>query len=135
VKPSINLGNFEFTPVSIKISGQPPVEQWTTPLRFALWCQRASPWWIGDLLNSGDKAFGEVFSQACEGAISGEMLQRYESVARRVPAEVRRPSLSWSAHAAVARLSVPQQRSLLLQAEEAGWSSEELRKKARQMNE
>ncbi|MCA9247678.1 MAG: hypothetical protein KDA42_11195 [Planctomycetales bacterium] len=133
MKPSIALGKFEFTPVSIKISGRPAVEEWAAPLRFALWCQRASPWWIGDLLNAGDEAFGEMFSQVCEGEISGDMLQRYESVARRVPAEVRRPNLSWSAHAAVARLPIEQQRRLLLQAEEEGWSSEVLRKKARQV--
>ena len=80
-----------------------------------------------------DKVPARLFQMVIEGEISGEMLQRYESVARRVPAEVRRPGLSWSAHAAVARLSVAQQRALMLQAEEEGWSSEVLRKKARQI--
>ena len=131
MKPSISVGKFAFTPVSIEIDGRPPIEQWAAPLEFALWCQRASPWWIGDLLNSGDAAFGEMFSQICDGEISGEMLQRYESVARRVPAENRRPNLSWSAHAAVARLPVDQQKVWLRRAEEEGWSSEELRRKAR----
>ena len=65
--------------------------------------------------------------------MSGDMLQRYESVARRVPAQNRRPALSWSAHAAVARLSHDQQRNMLLLAEQNGWSSEELRVRVRDM--
>ena len=132
MKPSISLGKFEFTPVSIRFTGKPPLDEWAAPLRFALWCQRASPWWIGDLLNAGDAAFGEMFSQICDGEISGEMLQRYESVARRVPRENRRPGLSWSAHAAVARLPYQQQRRMLKLAEENGWNSEQLRVKARE---
>ena len=55
-----------------------------------------------------------------------------ESVARRVPRENRRANLSWSAHAAVARLPYAQQRKMLREAEENGWSSEQLRVKARQ---
>jgi hypothetical protein len=133
MQPKIALGNFEFLPAAVKVRGKPPVEDWAGPLQFAIWCQRASPWWIGDLLNSGDARFGEAFSQACEGHVSSEMLQRYESVARRVPPRVRNPSLSWSAHAAVARLSSDQQRLMLQRAETNGWNSEQLRKKVREM--
>ncbi len=131
MEPKISLNNFQFLPCSVRVTGKPPIEDWIGPLQFALWCQRASPWWIGDMLNAGDARFGEEFSQACEGLISGDQLQRYESVARRVPAENRRASLSWSAHAAVARLPHAQQRSMLAQAERSGWTSEVLRRKAR----
>jgi hypothetical protein len=61
------------------------------------------------------------------------MLNRYASVARRVPIENRVASLSWSAHAAVARLPLNLQKRLLLDAERHGWTSEELRMKAREM--
>ncbi|MEM8864357.1 MAG: hypothetical protein AAGF31_02290 [Planctomycetota bacterium] len=100
-------------------------------MHFALWCQKAGPWWIGDLLNAGEDQFGEAFSQMCEGAISAEMLNRYASVARRVPIDNRLASQSWSAHAAVARLDGPLQKRFLRQAEKLGWSSEELRVKVR----
>ena len=132
MEPKISLGKFQFLPCSVKVTGRPPIEDWSGPLQFALWCQRASPWWIGDMLNAGDAHFGEVFSQACEGLISGDQLQRYESVARRVPAQNRRPGLSWSAHAAVARLPHARQRSMLKAAEKNGWNSDELRKKVRE---
>lgn len=128
MKPKISLGGFDFLPSSVDVRGKPPLDDWRGPLQFALWCQRASPWWIGDLLNAGDAAFGESFSQVCEGHISGDQLQRYESVARRVPARNRREALSWSAHAVVARLASDDQRRMLKQAEEQGWTSEELRR-------
>ena len=68
----------------------------------------------------------------CEGTLSTEMLNRYASVARRVPIENRRPCLSWSAHAAVARLPHHLQKRLLLDAERQGWTSDDLRVKARE---
>jgi len=102
----LTVGKFRFTETGLEVRGHPTVEEWEVPLQFALWCQRASPWWIGDMLNSGDAHFGEMFSQVCNGPVSADQLQRYESVARRVPPENRRATLSWSCHAAVARLPV-----------------------------
>lgn len=131
-QPTLRIGPFLLTACSARLVESRNVEDWVGPLQFALWCQRASPWWIGDLLNAGDAEFGESFSQACEGKISGEMLQRYESVARRVPPENRRPDLSWSSHVMVARLTSADQRKMLHLAEENGWSSEELRRHVRQ---
>ncbi len=131
-EPKISLGKFQFLPSSVKINGRPPIEEWMGPLKFAIWCQKASPWWIGDMLNAGDAVFGEAFSQACEGYVSADQLQRYESVARRVPPQNRNPNLSWSSHASVARLSDKGQRKLLALAQRHGWNSEDLRKKARE---
>ena len=87
--PKISIGPFHFTSVGVRFSGKPELPEWKGPLQFALWCQRAGPWWIGDLLNAGEDRFGESFSQMCEGAVSAEMLNRYASVARRVPIENR----------------------------------------------
>ena len=129
--PKISIGKFEFLPSAVLVKGRPQLPEWEGPMQFALWCQRASPWWIGDLLNAGDAAFGESFSQVCEGSISGDQLQRYESIARRVPAKNRRENLSWSAHAVVARLTDDQQQFMLKQAEDRGWTSEDLRKEVR----
>ncbi len=131
-KPTISVGPFEFTSVGVRITGKPQIDDWRGPLQFALWCQRAGPWWIGDLLNSGEDYFGETFSQMCEGTLSTEMINRYASVARRVPIENRVASLSWSAHAAVARLPHPLQKNLLREAEKHGWTSDDLRIKARE---
>ena len=132
-EPKMALGPFEFRPANVKIQGKPPLDDWEGPLRFALWCQRASPWWIGDMINRGEDLFGEEFGEVCGDSLSTEMVSRYASVARRVPAQNRRPTLSWSAHAAVARLPHTQQRHMLIEAERRGWNSEDLRKKVQQL--
>lgn len=129
--PKLSVGPFHFTSVGVRIDGKPEVDHWRGPLQFALWCQRAGPWWIGDLLNAGEDDFGETFSQMCEGAISPDMVNRYAAVARKVPIENRLASQSWSAHAAVARLDRSVQRRWLLKAEKEGWSSEDLRVRVR----
>ena len=132
--PQFELGEFRFTSTSVVLNHRkpPPLEAWAGPLLFSLWAQQASPWWIGDLLNAGDAHFGEMFSQVCDGAISADQLQRYESIARRVPRENRRAGLSWSAHAAVARLPHAIQRRMLERAEQSGWSSTVLLRKVRE---
>jgi len=133
MQPKISLGKFQLHSTGILFDGHPPLDEWSGPLQLALWCQKASPWWIGDLLNWGESHFGEAFSQICEGHVSADQLQRYESVARRVPIENRRPSLSWSAHAAVARLPSEQQCLMLDRAERQGWNSEQLRVEVRRL--
>ena len=133
MQTKISLGDFQLEPAAVRVHGRPALAEWKGPLQFALWCQRASPWWIGDMINAGEDYFGEEFSQVCEGTLSTEMLSRYASVARRVPPENRHPNLSWSAHAAVARLAHREQRRLLKLAEKHGWNSDELRRQARRI--
>jgi hypothetical protein len=129
----LSVGPFQFTAVGVRITGSPRLADFKGPLEFALWCQRAGPWWIGDLLNAGEDRFGESFSQLCQDAVSTDQLSRYASVARRVPLANRRPALSWSAHAVVARLAHDQQRRMLREAERQNWSSDELRKQVQQL--
>ena len=132
-EPKMELGPFDFCPAHVKVQGRPPLEDWQGPLQFALWCQRASPWWIGDMINRGEDLYGEEFGEVCGDTLSTEMVSRYASVARRVPPRNRRPALSWSAHAAVARLPHSQQKTMLLQAERKGWNSDQLRKEVQQL--
>ena len=84
------------------------------------------------MINRGEDLYGEEFGEVCGDTLSTEMVSRYASVARRVPSQNRRPKLSWSAHAAVARLPHTEQRRFLTRAEKEGWNSNELRKKVRE---
>jgi hypothetical protein len=84
------------------------------------------------MINSGEDIFGEEFAAVWGETLSTEMVSRYASVARRVPAQNRRPALSWSAHAAVARLTHAEQRRMLALAEKEGWNSDDLNKKVRE---
>jgi hypothetical protein len=131
-EPQFRLGPFLFRSAAAHTTGRPQLDDYRGPLQFALWCQRASPWWIGDLVNAGEDVFGEEFGQVCGETLSTDMVSRYAAVARRVPPENRRPALSWSAHAAVASLDWADQRQLLAQAEQNGWNSDDLRRAVRQ---
>ena len=131
-EPHIDLGPFHFRPADVKVDGRPKIAEWKGPLQFALWCQRASPWWIGDMINAGEDLFGEEFAAAWGETLSTEMVSRYAAVARKVPARNRRPALSWSAHAAVARLPDDEQRRFLAEAEREGWTSDDLLKKVQE---
>ncbi len=85
------------------------------------------PWWWGDWLNYGERAYGETYTQAIE--VTGHKLQRlmnYKWVANAVDISVRRAALSWTHHRYVARLLPSQQRRWLGMAEAQGWSSTEL---------
>ena len=82
-EPKMALGPFEFRPANVTVQGRPPLADWQGPLQFALWCQRASPWWIGDMINQGEDLFGEEFGEVCGNTLSTEMVSRYASVDRK----------------------------------------------------
>ena len=129
----LSVGPFQFSSTGVRVVGKPELEAWKGPVQFAFWCQRAGPWWIGDMVNAGEDRFGEAFSQLGEGGVSTEMLSRYAAVARRVPIQNRLPGLSWSAHAMVARLPVERQRPVLERAEREGWDTTQIRDHVREL--
>lgn len=83
---------------------------------------------MGDWLMVMEERFPEKFSQAAELLeVSEGGLMEYIRVARRVPRSVRKPSLTWSHHRAVAALEVPAQKEWLARAEEQHLSHHQLR--------
>ena len=85
-------------------------------------------WWVGDWLNYGEEWFGEEHAQAIGMAgVEHKTLRNWQWVARRVPAELRNPELSWSHHRIVADLDNPADiRDVLKRADHEGWTTREL---------
>jgi hypothetical protein len=85
-------------------------EAWETALRNAEWIERASPWWVVDLVAFGRVKFHEDYTQALPDAIEDAdgfhqaKLRQAEWMADRWPASTRVPDQSYSAHRAVAKL-------------------------------
>ena len=96
-------------------------------LEFALWAQRGSPFWIGDLVVLGDTVFGDEFYQSLGSDWSIDMINRYMGVARLVPPDNRVDGLSWSHHSYVARVPQDRQRELLEHAKANGLTSTQFR--------
>ncbi len=105
------------------------IPEFVAAIQFAVWAQRASPFWIGDLLVEAELRFGDEIYNHLSGAWSAEAVDRWVGVARNVPRSLRVDGLSWSHHAAVSRVPMPWKRELLLAAKEHVWTSTELRKK------
>ena len=112
---------------------------WTPPheLELAEWARRgqrlgtagrASKWWIGDWLNYGAARYGEHYVRAA--AISGyevQSLMNMAYVGSRFEISRRRENLSWSHHAELAALPIPQQEAWLDRAASDRLSVHELR--------
>ena len=97
----------------------------------------ASPWWIGDWYNAGERAFGETASQARAisdriavhgNSMTPETVIDYASLARKFPPEERRESLTAFHYRTVRALEKPRALELLERAEREGWSSRDLKR-------
>jgi len=89
---------------------------------------RTSAWLIGDLLNHGEKIYGETYAQAeAVTGLSAGTLQNYTSVCSRIPRNRRRAAVPFSTHAEVAYKEPQEQEYWLDQAEQEAWTKAELR--------
>jgi hypothetical protein len=93
---------------------------------------RTSAWLIGDLLNFGEKVYGETYAQAAEATgLSPGTLQNYTSVCSRIPRSRRRAAVPFSTHAEVAYKEPEEQEEWLNRAEQQRWTKAELRAQMR----
>lgn len=95
---------------------------------------RAYPWMVGDLVNAGHDVFGEEFSQI-EDVLphSPQTIANYSSVARYIPRDRRRKTLSFSVHEAVAYLEPRAREKLLDMAERYDWKRDDMREAKREL--
>jgi hypothetical protein len=125
-------GPFVLMVAGVIATGSPTYDEWIGATTWVQKVEKASPFWIGDLLSYGECTWGEKYTQAIEA--TGHKvgyLMNVASVAQKIPAERRHPELSFSHHQEVAALSEPEQTEWLDKAEEEDWSSKDLRQHLR----
>lgn len=94
-------------------------------------------WWLGDWWNYGERAYGDMASQAAKDAVQDATGRDYDTVrsaawvASRFESERRRTHLSWSHHREVAALPPCEQDEWLDHAQSNGWSRSDLRNAVR----
>jgi N6-adenosine-specific RNA methylase IME4 len=94
-------------------------------------CEGAVLWWLGDWLNYGDRAYGEMYTQALEASdYSLSTLQNAKWVAGRVESSLRSELLPYKAHQEVASLDPSQQAEVLTIAAEKNLTVREIRRLA-----
>lgn len=88
---------------------------------------------LGDALRFGEDKFGESYAQAIDATravmrLKMKTIENAAWIASKIPAELRRDTLSLTHHEIVAKLSVDEQREFLDRAENEGLSTQELKK-------
>jgi hypothetical protein len=92
----------------------------------------ATSWWIGDLLNFGEKLYGDRYVEAMEATgLAYETLTNYASVCRKVARSRRREGLRFGHHAEVSSLEPLDQELWLDAAVANAWTRAELRDRLR----
>ena len=124
---------FILTPTACIVEGKPTYEQWAEALQRLQGVHRSVAWWIGDLLNYGERVYGETYTQAVEvTGLAVQTLMNYKWLAKAIPPEKRVEDLSLRAHLFIAREPEREREALLSYARERiargeGVSTEDIR--------
>lgn len=103
-------------------------DAWAKKLRGAAHQYRRSAWAIGDLLNEGERRFGEVYAQAAEETgLATQTLMNCKWVASAIKTSWRQETLSFSTHLEIARLPDELRQKTLEMAAKREWNSSDLR--------
>ncbi|MFH1486533.1 MAG: hypothetical protein ABIH46_10710 [Chloroflexota bacterium] len=124
------VGNFEFHRKGLVVNGSPSFEEWAEVYKALETMAGAIQLWMGDLLNYGEQAYGEKYSQFLDTRAYGT-LATWAWVARKVDFYTRSEQLPFEHHRKVAPLPPPEQERLLREAEKKGWSSSRLGEEVR----
>ena len=124
------IGNFEFTRKGMIVHGEPAFEEWADVVSSFLTIAGTIQLCLGDLLNYGEQAYGEKYSQFLDTRAYGT-LATWAWVARSVDIAIRSEQLPFEHHRRVAPLPPPEQDRLLREAERQGWSSSRLGEEVR----
>lgn len=129
VKP-ITIGHFTLTETGVDITGRPSFGEYQGALDFALRAQKASSWWVADLLRyAGTREdWNERIEAATDAAhISEKTAMNLKYVGENVARSRRRGDIDFSLHSEVASLPAEDQGEWLEKAATEGWSVRDLR--------
>jgi hypothetical protein len=121
-------GPFELTRTAAIAMCDATFDEWAATFK---WCQaveKASPFWVGDLVAYGEQKYGEMYAQAMDATrYSYGTLANAAYVARRVESSRRREHLSFGHHQEVAPLPPQEQTEWLDKAEVQELTIQQLR--------
>jgi len=128
IDPIAEHGPYDLTKTGVFERESATYDQWQAAI---MWCQdveKASPFWVGDLLLLGDK-FGEEASQVLEASGYAEQTARNtKHVCKVIPPERRRQNLSFALHQEVAAVpDVDEQEKWLDKCEQEDLTRDQLR--------
>lgn len=120
-------GPFLLLPMGLSVVGTPTFTQWEEACHWVQQVEKASPFWIGDLLAYGDK-FGEMASQVLEATEYAEKTcANAKYTCNAIPPERRRPNVPYAHHHEIAPLPPAEQDEWLKKCEDEQLTREQLR--------
>lgn len=103
-------------------------DQFDALMHWAAQLHESSCWLIGDLINYGEKVYGQTYAQAMEATgLAEQTLTNYASVCGRIPRSRRRLGLKFGVHAEVAYMPPKERDQWLKTAATNGWGRSRLR--------
>jgi hypothetical protein len=126
---SYREGPFLFGPTSLQVLGSASFDQWAATGSRLKTSMRAVHWWLGDWILYGERAHGQIYSQAVDASgFDYSTLRNDRRTCLRIEAERRRPQLSFDHHLCVCELEPIAQEELLTRAVAHDWSRDQLRR-------
>lgn len=131
----IRLPGFSLEARAVVVTGRPTIEEWTAAMQLAVAAERASPYWIGDLMAYAEGR--EDYKKKLDHAIgltgaSYQTIVNLAYISRHVEEPERQIAPSISHAAEVAPLARPDQTKWLNKANREGWTRQELRQNIKQ---
>ena len=97
--PPVNPHAVEYGENYLIVSEETRIEDFQDTWNALMAMHNAAPWWIGDLLNQGERIFGEQAAQVQDWTdLKYETLAKYKWVAKYFLREERKPELSFTHH-------------------------------------
>ncbi|MFJ9679406.1 LmbU family transcriptional regulator [Streptomyces sp. NPDC101194] len=116
------------TKVGLHMPAELAFEEWERAGRQISGIVNSSSWWLGDWLVYGKDHYSDRYQRGIRAAgLQYQTLRNYAWVSRRFPLHRRRATLSFQHHAELASLPVEDQDLWLDRAEQAKWTTKQLR--------
>lgn len=118
-------------PNYVRFSSNTPFEVWHAYVKHLSRIEKGGMWWIGDTLNFGEYAYGDIAAQADASDFEPETFRRAKWVCKRIEPYRRRYGLGFSHHIEVAALE-PDDQDHWLDEAEGGLTRNKLREAIRE---
>ncbi|MEU4012812.1 LmbU family transcriptional regulator [Streptomyces pseudogriseolus] len=126
--PQPHRGQVLTTRVGLRMPARMAYDEWERAGHQLAGVLDSSSWWLGDWLVYGKDHYTDRYQRGIRAAgLSYQTLRNYAWVARRFDLARRRPALSFQHHAELASMRTEEQDRWLDRAEEARWTTKQLR--------
>jgi len=126
---------YEQTEMGLTFREDLDFETWQRIAAYLFEIQKCVQFWVGDLLNFGERKYGEAYTQAIEmTGLSYQTLADAKWVSEAIEPSLRKETLTFSHHKEVSKLPPPKQKEFLDLAESEHLTTRELREAVRADN-